>query len=195
MRLHEVNFLCLQIDSPGGTAADCLRLAEFLALDLDPSAVRTVAYIPEQARAQAALVAMACDQIVMRPRAILGGPGSPQMSDDEIRLADRNRSRKTRPEETPLLVALGGHDPAANRRLPLHSRPATSISSATRNSPPSRPNANSKARRPPGLKATASRFPGPTFASTATKRSIIAWPITPRKTSPNSASSTTWKAR
>ena len=50
MRLHEVNFVCLQIDSFGGTAADCLRLAGFLAFDLDPSVVRTVAYIPEQAR-------------------------------------------------------------------------------------------------------------------------------------------------
>ena len=79
IRLHNVNFVCLWIDSAGGPPDECLRLAEFLA-DLDPAAVRTVAYIPSEARAQAALVAMACDQIVMHPEAVLGGPGSPQMS-------------------------------------------------------------------------------------------------------------------
>ena len=43
-----------------------------------------MAYIPNEARADAAMVALACDQIVMHPRAILGGPGQYQMKPDEI---------------------------------------------------------------------------------------------------------------
>ena len=82
-----MNFVCLWIDSPGGPPDQCLRLADFLAFNVDPAAVRTVAYIPGEARAQAALVAMACDQIVMHPDAVLGGPGTPQMSRNEIEAA------------------------------------------------------------------------------------------------------------
>ena len=85
IRLHNVNFVCLWIDSPGGPPIDAKRLADFLAFDLDPSTVRTVAYIPEQARDTAALVALACDQIVMHPGAVLGGPGAYQMSENNIK--------------------------------------------------------------------------------------------------------------
>ena len=85
IRLHNANFVCLWIDSDGGPPSDAQRLADFL-VDRDPSAVRTVAYIPVQARDTAALVALACDQIVMHPGAVLGGPGSYQMSEDEIKL-------------------------------------------------------------------------------------------------------------
>jgi membrane-bound serine protease (ClpP class) len=78
-----VNFICLWIDSPGGSAADSVRLASFLA-DLSPGKVRTVAYIPSEARADAAVVALACDQVVMGPRAVLGGAGAEAFSDIEI---------------------------------------------------------------------------------------------------------------
>ncbi len=77
------NFVCLWIDSPGGSPLESKRLADFL-LNLPRDEVRTVAYIPSEARADAALVVLACDQIVMHPRAILGGPGQYQMSGDEI---------------------------------------------------------------------------------------------------------------
>ena len=79
-----VNFICLWIDSPGGSPLESKRLADFLA-GLPREEVRTVAYVPSEARADAAMVAMACDQIVMHPRAVLGGPGQYQMkSSDEI---------------------------------------------------------------------------------------------------------------
>jgi membrane-bound ClpP family serine protease len=87
VHLHKKNFICLWIDSAGGPPDECLRLADFLAFDVDPAAVRTVAYIPGKALAQAALVAMACDEIVLHPDAELGGPGSPQMSRNEIEAA------------------------------------------------------------------------------------------------------------
>ena len=74
IRQEQVNFICLWIDSPGGSVADALRLANFSA-DLDPSKVRTVAYVPSEARSDAAIIALACDQLVVHPRTVLGGSG------------------------------------------------------------------------------------------------------------------------
>ena len=74
IRQEQVNFICLWIDSPGGSVADALRLANFLG-DLDPSKVRTVAYVPSEARSDAAIIALACDQLVVHPRTVLGGSG------------------------------------------------------------------------------------------------------------------------
>jgi membrane-bound ClpP family serine protease len=84
IRQEQVNFICLWIDSPGGSVVDALRLANFLS-DLDASKVRTVAYIPNEARSDAAIVALACDQIVVHPRTVLGGSGAHELSPDEIK--------------------------------------------------------------------------------------------------------------
>ncbi|MGA2034024.1 MAG: NfeD family protein [Thermoguttaceae bacterium] len=80
---HGVNFICLWLDTQGGSPVDSLELANYLAA-LDPGAVRTVAYIPREARGDAALIALACDQIVMHPRAVLGGDGAHAMTMEEI---------------------------------------------------------------------------------------------------------------
>lgn len=85
---EEANFVCLWIDSAGGSPADSQRLAGYLA-ELDSSRVRTVAYIPREARADAALVALACDQIVMHPGAVLGGEGDVGFSADAVTEAVR----------------------------------------------------------------------------------------------------------
>ncbi|MGA2258919.1 MAG: hypothetical protein ABSG53_29980, partial [Thermoguttaceae bacterium] len=77
------NFVCLWIDSPGGSPVESEQLANYLS-GLPHEEICTVAYIPSEARADAAMVAMACDQIVMHPRAILGGPGQYQMKPDEV---------------------------------------------------------------------------------------------------------------
>jgi membrane-bound serine protease (ClpP class) len=69
------NFVCLKIDSAGGAPEQSLVLANWLA-GLDPAKVRTVAWVPNEARGDAALVALACDEVVMRPGAVLGGDGS-----------------------------------------------------------------------------------------------------------------------
>jgi hypothetical protein len=45
-----------------------------------------VAYIPKEARCDAALIALACDQVVMHPKAVLGGEGDYAFSPGEIRL-------------------------------------------------------------------------------------------------------------
>jgi membrane-bound ClpP family serine protease len=99
IRLHNVNFVCLWIDSPGGAPAESMRLAEFLVDEIDPATVRTVAYIPNEARADAALVAMACDQIVMHPQAVLGGPGAYQLSEGESKLAAQTMREKLAPRK------------------------------------------------------------------------------------------------
>jgi membrane-bound serine protease (ClpP class) len=83
---RNANFICLWIDSQGGSLADAMNLANFLAR-LDPAVVRTVAYVPAEARSDAALVAVACDQLVMGREAILGGPGPEEFSADELLLA------------------------------------------------------------------------------------------------------------
>jgi len=77
------NFICVWMDTPGGSPEDSQRLATYL-YSLDPSQVRTVAYIEEEARADAALIALACDHIVMAPSAVLGGVGAYQLDDEDV---------------------------------------------------------------------------------------------------------------
>ncbi|HYW80030.1 MAG TPA: hypothetical protein VE890_10665, partial [Thermoguttaceae bacterium] len=83
IRIDEVNFVCLWINSPGGSPSDSLRMAEFLA-NLDPSLVRTAAYVPGEARADAALIALACDDLLIHPSADLGGSGAHELTEAEI---------------------------------------------------------------------------------------------------------------
>jgi len=74
------NLLILRIDSAGGAPEQSLVLASWLAA-LDPSRVRTVAWVPREARGDAALVAAACDEIVMEPDSVLGGEGAATLAD------------------------------------------------------------------------------------------------------------------
>lgn len=76
------NFICLLIDSPGGSLTDSLRFANFLA-GLDSTQVRTVAFVPSEARGDAAVIAWACDQLVIAEDAILGGAGASNLSKRE----------------------------------------------------------------------------------------------------------------
>ena len=109
IRLGDKNFVCLWIDSPGGSLTDSIRLADFLATDLDPSKIRSVAYVPKEARADAALIALACDQVVMHPQAELGGPSDYSLSAEDVRyvrdmIRDENGPWKSRP--WPLVAAM-----------------------------------------------------------------------------------------
>ncbi|MDA1054609.1 MAG: hypothetical protein O3C40_29610 [Planctomycetota bacterium] len=78
-----INFVCVDIDSAGGSLVDSLRLASDLA-GLDPAQVRTVAFVETQARGDAALIAWACNQLVMKDDAILGGPGAVNVGSREL---------------------------------------------------------------------------------------------------------------
>lgn len=68
---QRVNWIGIRIDSTGGDLAACVQLATTLA-KLDANSVRTVAYVPAEARGGAALSALACDQLIMHPEARLG---------------------------------------------------------------------------------------------------------------------------
>ena len=78
---------------------EAMRLANFLALDLDPSKVRTVAYVPSEARSVAAVVALACDQVVVYPRTVLGGSGAYEPTAREIDDARRVIREKLAPRK------------------------------------------------------------------------------------------------
>lgn len=67
-----VNWIGLRINSGGGRIDLCAELAATLA-ELEESDVRTVAYVPVEASGGAALIALACDQLVMHPGATIGG--------------------------------------------------------------------------------------------------------------------------
>jgi membrane-bound ClpP family serine protease len=68
---HDVNWIGITIDSAGGDLEECRQLAQKLA-DLNPKDVQTVAYVPQKASGGAALVALACQQLVMHPEAEIG---------------------------------------------------------------------------------------------------------------------------
>jgi len=68
---QRMNWIALRIDSSGGDLAASVRIATTLA-KLDANAVRTIAYVPAEAKGGAAVVALACDQLIMHPAAQLG---------------------------------------------------------------------------------------------------------------------------
>lgn len=71
----DVNFVCLKVNSPGGSLSESVQLANYLA-DLDESRIRTVAFVEKQALADAVLPVWACDHVVVQTGAKLGGPGA-----------------------------------------------------------------------------------------------------------------------
>lgn len=72
---RKVNWIGFKIDSSGGELTECLRLAQKIA-EFNADEVQTVAYIPVDASGGAALIALACDQVVLQPEGHLGGKGS-----------------------------------------------------------------------------------------------------------------------
>ena len=100
-----VNWVGVRIDSVGGDLPSCLDIAAALA-SFDPNTVRTVAYVPVEARGGAAVIALACDQLVMHPTATLGAgpqaalaaPARPPAAGDMRQLPPLRGGRKPRPE-------------------------------------------------------------------------------------------------
>lgn len=79
-RDHGVNWVGVRIDSTGGELVDCKKVADRLAGFLADDDVRTVAYVPVDASGGAAIVALACDEVVMQPEAQIGGQGTVELS-------------------------------------------------------------------------------------------------------------------
>ena len=102
------NFIWLRIESAGGAPEQSLVLANWLS-SLDPTSVKTVAYVPREARGDAALVALACDELVMHPGATIGGEGAAAISGrraDSIVAAWRGGVAKLRNRSWSLPAAL-----------------------------------------------------------------------------------------
>lgn len=72
-RRRDFNLLVLNLDTGGGDLNESKRLAEHLE-GLGDS-IHTVAFVNREARSDAALVALVCDELVMHPHAVLGGRG------------------------------------------------------------------------------------------------------------------------
>jgi membrane-bound ClpP family serine protease len=79
----KVGFICVVIDSAGGDLASSINFAMFLADD-EFRDILKVAYIPFQARSDAALIALACDEVVLGQGAVLGGDGNAEFSKNEV---------------------------------------------------------------------------------------------------------------
>ena len=76
------NLLILYLRSGGGNAEQSLRLAQQIA-SLGQQ-VHTVAYVDWQARGDAAIIALACDELVAHPAAVIGGPGETVLGPGEL---------------------------------------------------------------------------------------------------------------
>ena len=108
LRDRKVNWIGLTIDSTGGALEDCLRLADTIAA-LDANEVHTVAYVPADASGGAALVALACDQLVMHPEANLGGKGTVELDRqtlDEATVSIRDSLSKNTDQSWSVLAAM-----------------------------------------------------------------------------------------
>ncbi len=111
IRDENVNFVCLRIESEGGAMADSMTLANYIA-GLDRGQIRTVAYVPTQALADAALVAVACDELVMQKDALLGGAGPEMVGADEMRLVREGvRENLAKKKERPWSIPVALVDP------------------------------------------------------------------------------------
>jgi membrane-bound ClpP family serine protease len=83
LKTPELNLVVLCIRSEGGSLDDALHLAEFLT-GIDRKQVRSVAYVKGEALGAAAIIALACDEIVMEEGAALGGEGIASYSDGQL---------------------------------------------------------------------------------------------------------------
>lgn len=70
--------IIFEIDSPGGLLLASINLAQRIA-ELDPKKVRTVAWVPDKALSGAAIIALGCDDIYLKPEAKIGDAGPIEM--------------------------------------------------------------------------------------------------------------------
>jgi membrane-bound serine protease (ClpP class) len=111
------DLLIVEIDSPGGGLRETLNLCdELTAL----SGVHTVAYIPREALSGGAVVALACDEIVMAPTARIGDCGPIFLAEDFL---FRHASEKIRSDlvaRVRVLAEQNGHPPALAEAMVDH---------------------------------------------------------------------------
>lgn len=115
----EINLVVLVLRSEGGSLDDALRFAHDLTTMVDRKQVRTVAYVKNYARDAAAIIALACDEIVMEEGAQLGGDGiggrRDQQLDDSIEQVRDIMAKRDRPW-SPALALAGRAEPIRSWR-------------------------------------------------------------------------------
>jgi membrane-bound ClpP family serine protease len=118
LKKSEINLVILWLRSEGGSLEDALELAGELT-SVDRNQVRTVVYVKGEARGAAAIVALACDELVMEEGAILGGEGVGSYSENQLKGAAQQlrgiMAQRDRTWSPPL--ALAGHQEPIRRWL------------------------------------------------------------------------------
>lgn len=79
------NAWMIRIDSDGGSFDSSVGLAESFS-QLNPPILRVAGYLENEARADAALVALSCKPLLMNPQAILGGQGASTIEPEQIEM-------------------------------------------------------------------------------------------------------------
>lgn len=105
----DVNLLFIYLRSAGGDSVESLRLANALAA-LD-SRIHTVVYVDSQARSDAALIAAACDELLVTPEAMLGGPGEKTLTAGELAALREPLQQLARQNQRDWSLALALVDP------------------------------------------------------------------------------------
>lgn len=119
LKKSEINLIVLWIRSEGGSLEDALELAQELTLSVDRKQVRTVAYVKGQALGAAAVIALACDELVMEEGAQLGGEGIGSHSEQQFTAAAEQLRQIMAQRDRPWspALALVGHQEPVRRWL------------------------------------------------------------------------------
>jgi membrane-bound serine protease (ClpP class) len=113
LKRDELNLVFLWIRSEGGSLDEALRMAEYLA-QIPRDRVRTVAYVSNQARGAAAIMALSTDELVMEENATLGGLGVGTIGERDLEAAiPRMRQIMSRHDRawSPALALAGRSEP------------------------------------------------------------------------------------
>lgn len=86
-REEKISLVLLEIDSPGGSINATLAFMDFIIHSLRAKEIRVIAYVPNTALADAALIALASDEIVLGSDAKFGGDGARVFSRKELEQA------------------------------------------------------------------------------------------------------------
>ena len=79
----KVNMIIIEIDSVSGDVDACLQIARRLS-QFEPDEVQTVAFVNNQAKGPAGLIALCCHHVLMTADASLGGAFDTEFEDDEL---------------------------------------------------------------------------------------------------------------
>lgn len=77
------NLILIDLDSPGGSLEETLRLAYHLA-EIPAERAEVVVFVSGRARGDAALIALAADSLFMAPNAVLGQAGEASISREDV---------------------------------------------------------------------------------------------------------------